>query len=502
MNTRSSNKKKKEDEKKSPSMKRTGTMATTAEEGKELLKEEGFKESNKNERETRSGKRTRDNVEDVVETMFNADAKKTTEMTQEELEKYKESLIMVFRIFDQSKKGYLGRTELEAALRSLGKKSTKSKIDSIFNSMDKQKNGKITSDEFVEFMINKKKFKSTKEKESQNNSSSSNSPSKKKKATKVSPKKKEKSTKEEEKEVVKEDKQEISNTNPPSNSNSNQSNSNTNQNEMSRGLSITNFFTPFAGLHDEIKTGSKDAHLNPLGRNFDLGHEGSFSMFNVILFHFLGNSYWHAAVDALKSKGFTVYLAKDENDFLDNLPYYDEAWIASGSAHTDPTKLVPAIRKYHESGKGLFIWADNDPYYYEANVILKDLLGIQLKGNDYGNKVLKVGDGKKTGEFARHLITTGLVTLHEGITICYPDKLTEKTQVLATNSDGHPCIIYCDPSAKFGPIVIDTGFTKLYPNFWVTTAGNDRYVRNAAVWLLSLDYRIKIGAPWRGAIEI
>lgn len=38
---------------------------------------------------------------------------------------------------------------------------------------------------------------------------------------------------------------------------------------MKRGLSITEFFTPYAGLHDEIKTGQVDQFKNPVGeRNF------------------------------------------------------------------------------------------------------------------------------------------------------------------------------------------------------------------------------------------
>jgi hypothetical protein len=51
-----------------------------------------------------------------------------------------------------------------------------------------------------------------------------------------------------------------------------------------------------------------------------------------------------------------------------------------------------------------------------------------------------------------------------------------------------------------GRIVVDCGFTKLLPHHWVKTAGTERYVRNAAVWLLALDYRVKIGAPLQGEL--
>lgn len=39
-------------------------------------------------------------------------------------------------------------------------------------------------------------------------------------------------------------------------------------------------------------------------------------------------------------------------------------------------QFVAEIRKYHESGKGLFIWADNEPLYANANFVLDDLFGV------------------------------------------------------------------------------------------------------------------------------
>jgi hypothetical protein len=54
---------------------------------------------------------------------------------------------------------------------------------------------------------------------------------------------------------------------------------------------------------------------------------------------------------------------------------------------------------------------------------------------------------------------------------------------------------------KKGRVLIDCGFTKLNNPYWKETAGTERYVRNAAVWLLALDYRMKIGAPLRGSIH-
>jgi len=187
---------------------------------------------------------------------------------------------------------------------------------------------------------------------------------------------------------------------------------------------------------------------------------------------------------------------------LDDLQNHDEAWLIS-SAHelSDAKRFVSEIRKFHESGKGLAIWVDNDPFYVEGNHILKDLLGVTVTGNTPGSKILKVGDGAKSGQFARHLITTGIVNLHEGTTICYPSTVTKKMKVIGMSTNNHPCMFYTDPEKKAGPIVVDCGFTKLYPDLWKKTAGTERYVRNITVWLLSLDYRSKIGAPFKGPID-
>jgi len=283
---------------------------------------------------------------------------------------------------------------------------------------------------------------------------------------------------------------------------------------MTRGLSITDYYTPFAGLQDEIKSTELDAHHNPKGRGFDLGHESAFGMFGVILYNPRHSeavqstgtdpkSLWVETTKALQSKGFNVYEAKSEKDFLDTLPEYDVAYFnSSGRTIEDPERFLKEVKKFHEAGKGLGIFADNDPFYVEANLILEKLWAVKLKDSTKGNKILTVGEGKKSGQFARHLLTTGIVNLHEGNTICYPTKLNDKFQVLATSTDNHPCMMYSEAGVKQGRIVVDCGFTKLYSHNWEKTAGTERYVRNIAVWLLAIDYRMKVGAPIKGDIEV
>lgn len=124
-------------------------------------------------------------------------------MSDDDLKKYKENLRMVFRLFDSKRKGLIGKEELHSVIRrfifsffvksfSLGKKPTADKIKKIISAASKKTKDAVTIDEFVEYMVNKKKLKSvrivpfsiysqkTEEKEKE-------SPSKKKKDTKTAP---------------------------------------------------------------------------------------------------------------------------------------------------------------------------------------------------------------------------------------------------------------------------------------------------------------------------
>jgi len=41
---------------------------------------------------------------------------------------------------------------------------------------------------------------------------------------------------------------------------------------------------------------------------------------------------------------------------------------------------------------------------------------------------------------------------------------------------------------KHGRLLVDTGFTKLYPEYW-SLAGQARYIVNAIVWLVDIEGR-------------
>jgi len=282
---------------------------------------------------------------------------------------------------------------------------------------------------------------------------------------------------------------------------------------LQKGLSIADFYTSYAGLHDEFVPETVDAHHNPVGREYDLGIEGAFSEFSIILLY-LYTVNFKKLEDALKSKGFKVTITSSIDDYVEKLHEHDEAWfICSGSPIHNAAqmkgvpKLVEELVKFHDAGKGIFVWADNSPFYYEANLLFEKILPtVALIGNTKGDNILQPQSVTATseqplkGHFARHLITTGIVSLYEGITICYPDKILPNMTVIGQSTDNHPCF-FCTEEPGKGRLLVDCGFTKLYDQKWDKTAGTERYVLNCSVWLLGLEARIKMGAPMKGDIR-
>jgi hypothetical protein len=230
---------------------------------------------------------------------------------------------------------------------------------------------------------------------------------------------------------------------------------------------------------------------------FDLGKDGAFSDFTVLVgcFYSEVNSCWNTnAGKALSQKGFKVVLTTDEREFIKHLksePGFDVTWIVSDCktslSQPEQEEFKEAIFNFHRSGRGLFIYGDNDPYHLQANWVLPTLVGTTIAGCTPGQRVLGYGSAKVPGEFdAEHLIFSGINYLYEGHTICYPQSDGKLTH-LATSSDGKPCISFLDSTENHGRVILDNGFTKLYLQW--DSAGQARYVVNATVYLVDVERR-------------
>jgi len=198
----------------------------------------------------------------------------------------------------------------------------------------------------------------------------------------------------------------------------------------------------------------------------------------------------------LKKKGFRVTITQSESEFISLLSthQHDVAWIVSDCStqlnQDQQEQFKRAVVNFHNSGRGLFIYGDNDPYYYQANLVLPLLVNTRFVGDTPGSKVMSYGKADNSAEFdAENLIFSGINYLHEGFTICYPESDGKLTHI-AKSSDGYPCISFLDSvPGEHGRIVLDTGFTKLYCGW--DDSGQARYVVNATVYLLDVENRFQ-----------
>jgi hypothetical protein len=289
------------------------------------------------------------------------------------------------------------------------------------------------------------------------------------------------------------------------------------------------YYNEFAAARkDERVVTSYDQYKNPAGSKFDLGREGAFTEFRLLVGNFFHRtkefdehtfklaklsfplilfltltfflfplSFSNKARRSLQTLGFFVEYVEKESLFAAKLREFDVAWIISSDAldwnmrtnSRDEGKwkeLALACREFHELGGGLFIFADNDPFFDHANVILKLLADMELEGNTPANQILTLGSFERQRQFGPHLITAGLENLYEGDTVPFAkNNHLGKLQVLATSSDNNPVIFYGDNEDSknlgncpgklargVGRIVVDTGFSKLWKKW--DTAGKTR----------------------------
>ena len=95
---------------------------------------------------------------------------------------------------------------------------------------------------------------------------------------------------------------------------------------------------------------------------------------------------------------------------------YHVAWILSSQTFEgNKSAFLEEIQKFHEAGRGLMIWGDNDPFYVHANLILEKLFGFRLMGNTPGTKELRPGNPRSAGHFGGlPKVCAGIVTLSRG----------------------------------------------------------------------------------------
>lgn len=232
-----------------------------------------------------------------------------------------------------------------------------------------------------------------------------------------------------------------------------------------------------------------DQHGNAKGNQYDLAVDGAFEGQTVAILQFYTGEGFDFSLPkaALKEKGFSVYRWMDNppspEELEEKLKKACELWIISGNVQKLTEAHLKVIKKFFDSGKGVYIWGDNDPYYADANYVAKYLFDVEMLGNLPGEVVVGLNNkGTNVGLTPKHLITTGLEYIYEGITIATIQK-TSVLQPLIYGHEGNLVTAIYDQDGKRA--ILDGGFTRLYIAW--DNAGTGRYVKNAAAWLVNYE---------------
>jgi len=233
-----------------------------------------------------------------------------------------------------------------------------------------------------------------------------------------------------------------------------------------------------------------DVHGNAEGNQYDLAVDGAFKGETVAVLHlYTGEGFdFSLPKAALQEKGFSVYR------WINNPPTpkkLEEAlnkscqlWIISSNIQKLNIEHLKVIKKFFDSGKGVYIWGDNEPFYADANYVSDYLIGVKMLGNLPGDEVVGLNNKHENkGLTTGHLITTGLEHVYEGVTIA---TIKDKQQVLTPLIYGHESNLVTATYEQDGKrLILDGGFTRLYISW--DNAGTGRYVKNAAAWLVNYE---------------
>lgn len=237
-----------------------------------------------------------------------------------------------------------------------------------------------------------------------------------------------------------------------------------------------------------------DKYGNAAGGEYDLVKDNTFDGEVVYVLNLCSQYCTLEKVGkALARKGFIVMENKglpDFNQMKNQLNDASQFWLISGADLSLTGSYVNLIKEFFEQGHGIYIWGDNDPWYADANIVISNLFHIKIHGNSPGGQVVSLSgnNNKKSGIIRNHLISTGVVNIYEGITV---DEIETDDYVrpLIYGSNERVIAAIYDYSGKRA--LIDGGFTRLYEKW--DSAGIDRYIVNAAAWLVNSErFREKI----------
>jgi uncharacterized protein YegL len=247
-----------------------------------------------------------------------------------------------------------------------------------------------------------------------------------------------------------------------------------------------------------------DEFGNPKGLAFDLGGGDEQRMRDekILLYTPFNTAQYHGShlIAAVAERNISMDIVSAGSQLDETtLSRYTQLWYVSGTAPTLSSHQIDLIADFVKRGNGLAIWADNDPFYADANLLAERLIGTRFSGDKMADQIMTPWDQVAPGHFIEHQLTHGVNNLYEGVTIC-TIRPVEGLTILGQSHDGQLNIACFERGQE--RIVLDTGFTKLYNGYFQRAAGTARYLRNIAFWLArgSRGVEYRLFTPGRGKL--
>ena len=251
-------------------------------------------------------------------------------------------------------------------------------------------------------------------------------------------------------------------------------------------LSSGSPYTLHAG-QQRIPGAVSDKFGNAAGSQYDLAADGAFDDCLIAVLHLYTSEGFHFRYPetALQEKGFKIHRWTSAPAVAELSRVLEEAcqlWIIADKKQHLNAKQLEVIRAFFESGRGLYVWGDNDPYFVDANFVAQGLFGCRMSGNTHGDQVMGLQQRPGGAGIVSHLITTGVEHLYEGITVATIQAHPGLQPVLYGSASN---LLVAAFDADGRRAIIDGGFTRLFMKW--DTAGTGRYVKNAAAWLVNCE---------------
>src|SRR5687767_12874900 len=138
----------------------------------------------------------------------------------------------------------------------------------------------------------------------------------------------------------------------------------------------------------------QDVYGNAQANEYDLAVDGAFDGQTVAVLHFYtGMGFdFELPKKALREKGFSVYRWVNGPPSADELERQlkkaSQLWIISTDRRLLGPDHLAVIKRFFDSGKGVYIWGDNEPYYQDANYVAEALLGSSMTGYLQGEQTI------------------------------------------------------------------------------------------------------------------